>query len=43
MTVTKYELVKKVIELGVNGKVAKKIVGALAKKKLVEELSAWVG
>ena len=27
----------------VNGQVAKKIVGALPKKKLVEELSAWVG
>lgn len=27
----------------VDGKVAKKIVGAMPKKKLVEELSAWVG
>ena len=27
----------------VNGEVAKKIVGAMPKKKLVDELSAWVG
>jgi thioredoxin 1 len=27
----------------VDGKVAKKIVGAMPKKKLLEELSAWVG
>jgi thioredoxin 1 len=27
----------------VNGQVAKKIVGAMPKKKLVEELSAWIG
>ncbi|HEY5540984.1 MAG TPA: thioredoxin [Coriobacteriia bacterium] len=26
----------------VNGEVAKKIVGAMPKKKLVEELSAWI-
>jgi thioredoxin 1 len=27
----------------VNGDVAKKIVGAMPKKKLVDELSAWIG
>jgi thioredoxin 1 len=27
----------------VNGQVAKKIVGAMPKKKLVEELSTWIG
>jgi thioredoxin 1 len=43
-TATKYDILSiPTLLVIVDGQVAKKLVGALPKKKLVEELAAWIG